>query len=116
MAVCLAPAGRFEDRPNEWRAWLFGEMLSHFDDAAARKGQETRDFIIGGRRVRMNFAGAEMSRTLSRAVAHLETQPEFNPELTICVWDSAKHKPDSFLLKAYLAAVTHDWWDFVSPR
>ncbi|MEQ1948296.1 MAG: serine kinase, partial [Bryobacteraceae bacterium] len=112
----LPPAGRFEDRPDEWRTWLFAEMRSHFDDAVARKGSETRDFEIGGKRIRMNFAGADLGHTLTRALAHLTAPSQLDPELTICVWDSTNHKPDSFLLKAYLAAVTHDWWDFVNPR
>ena len=116
MAASLPPDGRFEDEPKGWRQWLFDAMRDHFDSTANAAGMEQQDFRIGGKRVRVCFAGESLLRTLPRAIEHLRATSDEVPELTILAWDSSPVKASSFLLKAYLAAVTHDWWDFVNPR
>ena len=125
MAASLPEARRFADRPEGWRQWFFDAMREQFEATALAAGAQTRDFRIGGQRIRLCLAGESLAQQLPRALEHLAVRPEATGEsggLTIYAWDSSAAppgspiKPSPFLLKASLAALAHDWWDFTNPR
>lgn len=67
----------------------FEAFRAGFDAAVKSVGGETiHDFIIGGRRVRLVFAGVAVSSHLLPAFEHLRATVEGDPGLTIRVWDS----------------------------
>lgn len=47
-----------------------------------------RDFVIAGRRLRMQAVSGDLLLRLSRALGHLEAREHGDPELTIRLWDS----------------------------
>jgi hypothetical protein len=125
MAASWPAARRSADRPEGWREWFFDAMREHFDAAALAAGAQTRDFRIGGKRIRLCLAGESLAHSLPRAIDHLAVQYEAAgvdaSGLTIYGWDSSAAagsliKSSPFLLKACLAALAHDWWDFTNPR
>lgn len=65
--------------------------LTHeaFLEATRAVGEATRDYVIGGRPVRIRFAGEAMLPMVAPAIAHLASSTPAEPDLTICVWDSA---------------------------
>src|SRR5580698_1384964 len=93
MAASLPATRRFADRPEGWREWFFDAMREHFEATALAVGAETREFRIGGRRVRLSLAGESLAQSLPRALEHLAVRPEATGEdavgLTIYAWDSS---------------------------
>ncbi len=55
--------------------------------AAGERGSET--YAIGGTRVRLETASAEMSRQLTRALSHLRLTNQAAEDLTVCAWDAS---------------------------
>lgn len=111
------PVGPLEDDPHRWRQWLFDSLADECATAMRVSGMVDRDFRIGGRGIRLRFAGETFANLMTRAFAHLAAPALSQPEVTISLWEPPPGvKPVSFLLRAYLAAVTHDWWDFVNQR
>ena len=60
-----------------------------FQRAAARAGAKTFYFSIGGRTVKLNFAGDALVPILTPALTHLLTAPVTSPDLTVSFWESA---------------------------
>jgi hypothetical protein len=60
-----------------------------FHDATGRVGAVERDYGIGGRRLRMRFAGDGLVSFLTPALAHLRASRPEPADLTVYVWDSA---------------------------
>lgn len=70
---------------------LFGERA---------KETEHCDYYVNiGNRItaRINFAGKHLVAPFVRAIAHLSTEPVFDPDVTICVWDNASSADSVFL-------------------
>lgn len=55
----------------------------------AAGGPVDRFFDIGGRVIRLRFAGEALVRNLTRALAHRAAAPTDAPALTVCAWDDA---------------------------
>ncbi|MCI0492231.1 MAG: hypothetical protein L0Z07_04765 [Planctomycetes bacterium] len=71
---------------------FFTASTQRFDQAARSLGEQTRDFQIAGRRVRVRFAGAELTH-LARPLAHLECGPlgaaDSTFDLEILAWSGS---------------------------
>jgi hypothetical protein len=65
----------------------FESVYELFESSQQQTGAVERDFIIGGRRIRLNFAGTALL-PLTRALEHLAADNDATPDLTICLWDS----------------------------
>ncbi|HUH98984.1 MAG TPA: hypothetical protein VLZ89_16605 [Anaerolineales bacterium] len=79
-------------------------------------GYQDRHFLIGGRPVRLRFAGNGLASALTPALAHLETAPAERPELTILAWDSASSNSAlPSVLKRYFDSLG-EWWDHLGRR
>ena len=46
-----------------------------------------RFYSIGGRTIRLRFAGSALVPRITPALEHLTTQPDASPALTVCLWD-----------------------------
>lgn len=74
-----SPAGRY-----------LAEVLAAFEAAGARVGGVLeKDYEIGGRPVRLRFAGPALLDGLTPALAHLAARPAPSPTLIVAIWDSA---------------------------
>lgn len=51
-------------------------------------GAVDRFYCIAGFKIRLRFAGETLIPYVTPAIAHLETEPIFDPALTVCIWDS----------------------------
>lgn len=60
-----------------------------FHAATRRVGVVERDHEIGGRRLRLRFAGGGLVPFLTPALAHLRASRPAPADLTVCIWDSA---------------------------
>jgi hypothetical protein len=66
------------------------DLSSSFDRAAEALGVQELWLRIADAPVRVRFAGAQLGRQLGRAFGHLSADPEEDPALTICAWDSER--------------------------
>jgi len=66
------------------------EVWQANEQAAERCGTIDRDFCIGGRIIRLRFAGTELIAPVTSALAHLThlSSSVVHPELTIHIWDT----------------------------
>jgi hypothetical protein len=70
-------------------SWL-GVLEQRFCAAfASAGGLLERDYTVGGRTMRLRFAGPALLEALTPAFDHLERDREEEPELTVNLWDSA---------------------------
>ena len=68
----------------------FARLRDRFADAAAAAGGAIlRDFVIGGFRARLAFAGPALVSRITPAVAHLARPLAEAPAVTVHLWDSA---------------------------
>lgn len=65
----------------------FQSVYELFKSSQKVTGAVERSYIVGGYRIRLSFAGAALL-SLTRALAHLETDGHSTPDLTVCLWDS----------------------------
>ena len=69
------------------------EFVTDFDEAFAEAvrvvGALDRELVIGGRRVRLRFAGEALLPFVEPALAHPHVSRSAAPDLTIAVWDTA---------------------------
>jgi len=115
-AAAWPPTDKFEDAPSQWRRWFFDSMADGFTSALHSEEETARDLRIGGKTIRLRFAGQAHTHELTRAFAHLASEAKQQPDLDISMWDASQAAPPAFLLKAYLTAMTHAWWEFLNPR
>jgi hypothetical protein len=72
---------------------FFNTVYNLFETAeAACGGPVDRFYQIGGFNVRLRFAGPALIPYITPALAHLESAPRPQPDLTICLWDSDSTK------------------------
>src|SRR5262245_5027713 len=69
---------------------FFQAVDSAFERAVQAAGARIeRDYLIGGYRVRLRFAGPVLVPALTRALAHLSVPGVGAPDLTIQLWETA---------------------------
>ena len=69
---------------------FYAAVEQAYAQAEATAGRVTRDYVIAGRRVRLQFAGEALVPRLTPALAHLAAAPEpAEPDLTIGLWELA---------------------------
>ena len=67
---------------------FFESVLQTFQQATQGEGTVIERFYrIHDRTICLRFAGESLIRPLTPALAHLETAPTKDPDLTICLWD-----------------------------
>jgi hypothetical protein len=72
---------------------------------------------IGGHTICLRFAGSSLMSYITPALAHLKTEPVPQPELTICLWDSASTNTPLPLLAADLIALLRStFWSSLDTR
>ena len=68
---------------------FFGKLHSSFLRGVKAAGGAIEHFFdMGGFKIRLCFAGSAMVPLITRALKHLECEPDSNSVLTICLWDS----------------------------
>jgi hypothetical protein len=60
-----------------------------FREATFCRGTISCDYVIAGRRARVEFAGGAMYDRLAGAFAHLLATPSGEADLHVCIWDAA---------------------------
>jgi hypothetical protein len=94
----LLPVPETAERPGEGAAiaagttpaldaWL-DELASGFEHAADAAGLVELRLRIADTPILIRFAGVPLSEQLGRALAHLVSDRDEEPQLTICAWDS----------------------------
>ncbi len=94
------------------RVAFFEMFYAAFQEALENAGEST-DFYyrLAGQTIRLQFAGDALVPYLTRALAHLFTEPIPNPDFTFCIWESEKTKrPLPQLLADFNRHVTHLPW------
>jgi hypothetical protein len=74
----------------------FADQLKRISDRAAESaaGFEDRYFRIAGLSLCLRFAGS-LADPMTLALAHLETQPILDPDLTVRIWDSRSTRTET---------------------
>lgn len=88
------------------------------EQCAAELGTEDKLFSLGGRGVRLRFAGGRWAAILTKALRHLETREPSSPghrQLTVCVLDGSV-PPRNPLLRCYLKPLVDFWPQYTGPR
>lgn len=103
---------------NRADAAYFELQLDGFQRACAAVGGSIDQFIkIGDSVVCLRFAGQGLLSYLTPALAHLATDETSDPDLTICLWDSASTEtPLAPLLDWFLQEVQKKPYELLSPR
>lgn len=94
------------------RIAFFEIFYAAFQEALENIGEST-DFYyrLAGQTIRLQFAGDALVPYLTRALAHLFTEPVTNPDFTFCLWESETTKrPLPQLLADFNRHVTHLPW------
>src|SRR2546423_14492220 len=66
----------------------FNKVTDAFRAAQAAAGTIERCYTIGGRLIRLSFAGPALIPHFAPALGHLAAAPANSLDLTICLWDS----------------------------
>ncbi|MBE9060367.1 serine kinase [cf. Phormidesmis sp. LEGE 11477] len=88
----------------------FELLRAAFEQAAEKTHLQKRFFRIGDHNICLSFASAAMLDHIVPAIAHLETSPTADPELTICIWDSASTKTQLPGLLPVFIQIFHWYW------
>jgi hypothetical protein len=103
--------------PNASSDWLFQNLASAFEAALDDHEPYEYQFNICGQMFRFRFAEPELAGRLTRAFAHLRQPLTAVPDCTVEVAESkSSDRFPSILLKAYLSALEHSWWNLTNPR
>jgi hypothetical protein len=96
----------------------FFHLIQAIHNQAARKagGYEDRYFSIGGRSVRMRFAGGVIAGLLTPALAHTAVPVVEAPELTVLLWDDASTGTGLPVALARYFDSLGEWWKHLGPR
>jgi len=68
---------------------LFQIMQEAFEQAVDKAGRHEFNYRIGGKLIRLRFAGESLVPHITRAFAHLACASKAQPDLVLCIWDSA---------------------------
>ncbi len=94
---------------------LFGEYA---EQSFAQTGVTEKVYSIGGRCVRLRFAGERWAGLLTKAIDHLQISdgaPPRSPQLTVSILDGSV-RPTNPLLSPYLDVMPEFWWRYTGPR
>lgn len=94
------------------RIAFFEMFYAAFEEALENVGNST-DFYyrLANQTIRLQFAGDALVPYLTRALAHLFTEPTSNPDFTFCLWESeTTGRPLPQLLADFNRHVTHLPW------
>lgn len=69
---------------------FFSDVAAAFACAAERAGTRTIDYLVGGRIMRLEFAGDALREAFTRATAHLETPARPAADLHVHLWEIAE--------------------------
>jgi hypothetical protein len=67
---------------------FFALCYMKFSEACQIMGEVRHYYEIAGKRVCLAFAGEKMISSITPALEHLRIQNTYQPELTICIWDT----------------------------
>lgn len=97
---------------------FFNQCYARFLEARNQKSEVKLFCNIAGSAVCLSFAGSEMVNQIFPALQHLQIPAVENPELTICIWDSASTAVEMVPPPCTLASFTDrgDLWGFNSNR
>jgi hypothetical protein len=85
------------------------------EQSIAETGLVEKKFSIGGRGVRLRFAGDRWAGVLTKALNHLQTAADVHPQLTVSILDWSI-EPRNPLLGPYLKTMTDHWPVETGPR
>ena len=94
------------------RAVFFELFHSAFNDAVENAGDRFDFYFRAARQtICLSFAGKSLIVKLTRAFSHLEVEPVAEPELKICLWDTASTgRVLPVLLQNFITLATHLPW------
>jgi hypothetical protein len=82
------------DRDDRSRTFFEFAYRTYLDAEQSVGGVVDRYYVIAGLTLRLRFAGSALVPHITPAFAHLSSPVNFNPALTVCLWDSAStHTP-----------------------
>lgn len=85
----MSPAPGFLDDAEVWGAYRQAVHRSFLQAAGDASHRLERDYRIAGHAVRLSSASVRVLDTMGAALAHLRLETRVEPELTVCLWDSA---------------------------
>lgn len=94
------------------RAVFFELFHSAFNDAVENIGNRLEFYFRSARQtICLSFAGNSLVPKLTRAFSHLEVEPVVDPDLKICLWDTASTgRVLPVLLQNFITLATHLPW------
>jgi hypothetical protein len=100
------------------------EVLAFFEFVAAvnRKAahhtsdKTSRTILVGNHPIHLDFTGLGLEQALMPAIAHLETSPVDEPELTIHLWDSASSDSELPNILSRYFDILGEWWKHLGIR
>lgn len=110
------PAAGSEPGRNEKQAFFHLIQAVHNRAVHQAGGYEDRYFSIGGRPVRLRFAGGVMAGLLTPALAHTEIPPVDEASLTALIWDDASSGTELPAGLARYFSSLGEWWKHLGPR
>lgn len=108
------PALRLEEQE---QLVYFQMVHAGFERAAQAVGIVKFFYLIGGYTICLQFAGDGLVPYLTPALAHLVTSPVADPDLTICIWDSASTSTQlPLLIGSLIELLEINWTSHLGPR
>ena len=99
------------------RLIYFQLVYEGFQRAAQGAGLIEYFYTIGSYTLCLRFAGLGLIPQIAPALSHLATEPTANPDLTICLWDSASTGTQlPLLIGSLVDLIRLHWMDHLGPR
>lgn len=99
------------------REVYFNLVYEGFQRAASLAGSVDYFYTIGNYTLCLRFAGLGLISKITPALSHLATSPTANPDLTICLWDSATTATRlPLLIGSLVELIRLHWADHLGPR
>lgn len=103
--------------PEADRRAFLDALREGFSRAERRAGTVDRDFVVGGVRLRLSFAGPGIVPAVVPAIRHLEVPVAGVPDFTIRLFDAeSTGTPLPFLLGSLVDLLRLRWWDRLTGR
>src|SRR5215470_12487792 len=83
----VLPSDIADTEPASRAVEYFESVYDLFKSSQQVTGPIERSYTIGGYHIRLSFSDPALL-SLTRALAHLATDDDSTPDLTICLWDS----------------------------
>lgn len=99
------------------RHFFFQTLDRGFQQIAQKTGTIDRFYNIGGYTVQLSFTSGSMAAQMTQAIAHLETMPTEQPDLTIHLWDNATTQTQlPGLMPAFMRIFQWYWHEYLDGR